>query len=300
MSARGVYVDPYPRVRAEVAGVKNIKEMAPDLAKPEKMTKFRKQIASMNLAPEGKQFLEQILKQAFPESFAESTKTVAEMFTNLQEPVERNASLWGELADAVKPTPGSMLGLNAAAMGATIGLDALSAKLATWAPPVGGTGPDGKPIVAVNAPPYAAGAERITQSGLAFVHANERIVPAKARAFQDVLSQRMITSFSQLQQFKNELNPSSQNFINSRQDDRSSRPRFEPRERPELSFPDISGGGQVSPTINYSPQVTVHVSGDKGDVSKQVATALDQHYERTFPRLIKDITRTLDEGRARA
>lgn len=97
----GMFADITDRVRSEMAAVKNLQARVPMLENPNTMTAFRRDaLPSLNLSDVKRQFVEQMLQQAFPASFAQSsqqlalgqsqladqTGQLAQSFSNLQQP----------------------------------------------------------------------------------------------------------------------------------------------------------------------------------------------------------------------
>ena len=84
----GTFSNIWERIAGEEIAVKNIRQRGASLADPQVMTSFRKDVMpTMGLAPEKFQFLEQMLKQAFPESFATSSQQIAQSFQTMSGPL---------------------------------------------------------------------------------------------------------------------------------------------------------------------------------------------------------------------
>ena len=110
-SVAGAFSNPYERVSAETAAVKNLRERAPSLSDPQVMTSFRRDVMpTMGFGKEQTGFVNQLLQQAFPESFSQSLsgiseqgKALSETLTSLQQPIAGTAELFTGLPPALTP-----------------------------------------------------------------------------------------------------------------------------------------------------------------------------------------------------
>lgn len=120
-------------------------------------------------------------------------------FQQLVQPTTDTNQAFSNLIDPANRMPGSFTRINTSVGSVAESLLTLSASIASWRPPAspGAIGPDGQRLSVVNAPSKAVGGN-LTHSGLAYVHANEQIVPARATAFRDTLGQSMLTTLSQM------------------------------------------------------------------------------------------------------
>ncbi len=91
----GAFKDVYERVASEIAAVRNLQNRAPMLADPNTMTAFRRDaLPGMNLSDVKRQFVEQLLSSAFPQSFAQSSQAM-----------EQNSSLLNQaFLNMIQPT----------------------------------------------------------------------------------------------------------------------------------------------------------------------------------------------------
>ena len=91
----GAFTNAFDRVASEIAAVRNLQNRAPMLNDPNTMTAFRRDVQpTLGLSDIKNQFLNEILKSAFPASFAESSQQMAQSsgllnqsFLNLVQPV---------------------------------------------------------------------------------------------------------------------------------------------------------------------------------------------------------------------
>lgn len=104
MTVDNLFKDHYERVQNEIAAVKNLQSRVPMLNDPKTMSSFRRDVMpSMGLSDIRKQFVEQLLQQAFPDSFKQASLQLASSQTKL---TEQNNLLSQTLANLQKPTEG--------------------------------------------------------------------------------------------------------------------------------------------------------------------------------------------------
>lgn len=99
------FTDAYDRVASEIAAVKNLRERASSLADPQVMSSFRRDVMpTMGLSQERSNFLDRLLQQAFPESFAQSGQQLAATLEAVQQPI---AGLAESLSSLQQPVAGT-------------------------------------------------------------------------------------------------------------------------------------------------------------------------------------------------
>lgn len=209
------FANVYARVSAEIAGVKNLRERAPSLADPQVMSSFRKDVVpTLGLSPERTNFLDQMLKQAFPESFAASLSgisTSAESFSQalsslqppvdgvvqaltglpqpvtmvgdslnqLPGPIEHTQRSFVEVYNSANRLPGGFNNVLFSTNNVANSLDGLSVKIASWQPPASpAIAAPGTPPGGIVAFPGRASGGVVERPGFAFVHPGNVITPA--------------------------------------------------------------------------------------------------------------------------
>lgn len=232
VSGKSIFSSAAERVQRTILGANYFQQRAPSLADPQVMSSFRKDVVpTLNLNQEMQSHLDDMLKLAFPESFNQSLagiteqgKALSESLSSLQQPITGTAELFSGLPPAMEPVgqsfselprpidqtrtslvdlyvsanrvPGAFDNINVSVTNVSGSLDSLSAKIANWQPPPSRSA--ATPISSslfpfVKPPGYAVGGD-VTRSGLAFIHADERIVPARARAYRETVNERTIES----------------------------------------------------------------------------------------------------------
>jgi TP901 family phage tail tape measure protein len=223
----------------EVAGAKFLKERAPTLSDPEVMRSFRRDIIpTLNLPKEKERHVDEMLKLAFPESFAASLSGVsnsaeqfAQMLSSLQQPMAGTAELFsglpqpitdatGAIQNLLPPTndtasafdrivppagklPGAFNNIFSSATSASTALNLLGSKFSSWQPPAPQFGSPagqttgstpGTGVPSIFSPPGFAVGGTVTRSGLAFIHADEDIVPAKAKPYREANARPIVVN----------------------------------------------------------------------------------------------------------
>lgn len=138
-------------------------------------------------------------------------------FTDMMQPTAQTSQSFATLVNPANQMPGSFGRINTSVGNVVGSLDTLSQSIASWRPPAtgGGIGIDGKPVPVMNPGGAAVGAF-VGHSGLAFIHANEEVVPAGLRRHRDTLGQNLVSSLTNVRNNRQEANQSSQSIINIR------------------------------------------------------------------------------------
>lgn len=208
-----------------------LQKRAPGLQHPEVMAAARQEVGGWGNAEATRRF-EMLLENAFPASFAESTRLLSantanaaqsmqalgadlqptvnnltqlgqiagqlpdplsktqQGFNQLPDPLGKTQQSFSQLPPPVDQARQAFAGLGPAATGATAGLEALGIKLSGWQPPtpqvqtvtVGVPGAGSAPSASQFFVPSKATGGHVFADGLAYIHANEKIVPAKVAA----------------------------------------------------------------------------------------------------------------------
>lgn len=184
---------------------RGFQKTTPQLADSRIMTEFLRELKTRVPTEKEQGDVRGALAQAFPEAFSAAMKQlgpemmtpVAQSLTAIQDPAQRTADLFNQLPPPIDQTNKSLTGLsntanrlpqsfnliNSSANGVSNSLDLLGSRLASWQPPAtSAASPSGLPTL-VNPPGFAVGGT-VTRSGLAFVHADEDIVPARAKRYE--------------------------------------------------------------------------------------------------------------------
>jgi len=184
------------------------KKTAPQLGDTRIMTEFLRELKTRVPDQREQSDVKAGLAKAFPEAFAaamqqlgpEMMTPVAQSLTAIQDPAMRTAELFNQLPPPIDETnksltvfsttanrvPPAFNNLIGSADNAASSLDLLGGRFSAWQPPAGvaptATSPAGFPSL-INPPGFAVGGT-VTRSGLAFVHADEDIVPARAKRYE--------------------------------------------------------------------------------------------------------------------
>lgn len=228
----------------------------------------------------------------------QQVSTATQSMALLPDPVRQTSDSLSQLVGPADQLPAKFSAAGTSAGSLAESFMSAQSKMANFSVPSYGIATDEngnqRVVVSGGGPTHAVGGV-VERDGFAYVHAGNVITPAKTtkglRGYNDLMG---------FVRDKRNRNDTAESFANLKFPKKDRGLSADGNERGVSNgTPPVRSPRSQAANVYYSPQVTINVNESDGqqDIGRIVTEALDQHYEKTFPKLVRDLTKEMDDGR---